>query len=310
MPFGNPIVSGTTLVRSAIRSPDYVAGVSGWSINRDGSAEFNDVEVRGELLVSDPDGSYVRVYDQNPGNGAVIEMNPADVPGHTMDKAYILTDSATTNAAISIEGPSIDSAPTSSISLGSVLTPTPRGWLQLVSDEISADAALFRVKNNGTDPDSFRVEYLSGSPTTIQVDEKTLGFQECTVNQTPPAAATTTSATYVNITGATTGTFVKEHDATDVAIFMGLAPFSTAGGTVARFGLNFSGGVGDVTVGQVLLSSPSIENAGAAVTKVTGMPAGTYTVTPRWLRVAGAGTLTLTTSSGTTSFCVREVIEP
>ena len=47
MTFSNPIVGGTTLIRPAIHSPDYVAGTSGWSINKDGTAEFNDVVFRG-----------------------------------------------------------------------------------------------------------------------------------------------------------------------------------------------------------------------------------------------------------------------
>jgi len=51
MAFNNPIVGGTTLIREAIKSPNYVPGVSGWSINKDGSAEFNDVTIRGSLIV-------------------------------------------------------------------------------------------------------------------------------------------------------------------------------------------------------------------------------------------------------------------
>lgn len=39
----NPIVGSITLRRPAIQSPDFVAGVSGWSINADGSAQFNNV---------------------------------------------------------------------------------------------------------------------------------------------------------------------------------------------------------------------------------------------------------------------------
>ncbi len=54
MQFSDPIVAGSTLIRPAIKSPDYVAGVSGWSINRDGSAEFNDVLVRGDITVTIP----------------------------------------------------------------------------------------------------------------------------------------------------------------------------------------------------------------------------------------------------------------
>jgi hypothetical protein len=51
MGFVNAVVGGITLVRAAIQSPNYVAGVSGWTINRDGTAEFNNVTVRGDLLV-------------------------------------------------------------------------------------------------------------------------------------------------------------------------------------------------------------------------------------------------------------------
>jgi hypothetical protein len=49
VPFTNPIVAGLNLIRTAIRSPDYVAGVSGWTINKDGTCEFNDAVIRGEL---------------------------------------------------------------------------------------------------------------------------------------------------------------------------------------------------------------------------------------------------------------------
>lgn len=47
MPYGNPVVSGSVLVRTAIQSIDYVTGVSGWAIMRDGTAEFNNITVRG-----------------------------------------------------------------------------------------------------------------------------------------------------------------------------------------------------------------------------------------------------------------------
>lgn len=52
MPFNNPIVAGTALVRTAIKSPDYVPGVSGWSINRDGTAEFQSATIRGDVSFS------------------------------------------------------------------------------------------------------------------------------------------------------------------------------------------------------------------------------------------------------------------
>jgi hypothetical protein len=47
--FDPPIVAGTTLVRDAIQSQNYVTNVAGWIIQSDGDAEFNNVVVRGVL---------------------------------------------------------------------------------------------------------------------------------------------------------------------------------------------------------------------------------------------------------------------
>jgi hypothetical protein len=52
MAFENDIVAGTKLVRSAIQSPNYIAGSTGWTINRDGSAEFANVTVRGPVIIT------------------------------------------------------------------------------------------------------------------------------------------------------------------------------------------------------------------------------------------------------------------
>lgn len=50
MPFSNPIIGGAgTLIRQAIQSPDFVTGVSGWAIRRDGTVEFSDGEFRGDI---------------------------------------------------------------------------------------------------------------------------------------------------------------------------------------------------------------------------------------------------------------------
>jgi hypothetical protein len=43
----NPVVGGTVLRRAAIQSPNHVPGVSGWTVNQDGSAEFNNLTIRG-----------------------------------------------------------------------------------------------------------------------------------------------------------------------------------------------------------------------------------------------------------------------
>lgn len=69
--FASSILAGTTLVRAAIQSPNYVPGVSGWTINQDGSAEFNSVTVRGQLFVAGPGGSFIRIFN----NGVFPQIN-------------------------------------------------------------------------------------------------------------------------------------------------------------------------------------------------------------------------------------------
>ena len=47
MGFSNEAVGGTTLVRPAIKSPNFVHSSACWSVNQDGSAEFNNLTIRG-----------------------------------------------------------------------------------------------------------------------------------------------------------------------------------------------------------------------------------------------------------------------
>ena len=52
--FNNPIIGGSgKLVYPQIESPNFVDSVSGWQIAKDGSAEFNNLEVRGTFLGAD-----------------------------------------------------------------------------------------------------------------------------------------------------------------------------------------------------------------------------------------------------------------
>lgn len=48
----NPVVGGTVLRRAAIQSPNFVTGASGWSVNQDGSAEFNNLVIRNGQIIS------------------------------------------------------------------------------------------------------------------------------------------------------------------------------------------------------------------------------------------------------------------
>jgi hypothetical protein len=68
MAFRNEIVAGNTLIREAIQSENYQPGSQGWSINQDGSAEFNDVTIRGGTVVS----GTALYYNGSPALGNLI----------------------------------------------------------------------------------------------------------------------------------------------------------------------------------------------------------------------------------------------
>jgi hypothetical protein len=109
MPFGNPILAGNTLNRTSMQSEDFVAGVSGWAIYRDGSAEFNDVVVRGDLFAIATNGAYVHVY--NDATSGRIDLRPPNSSGTTIVPASISSSSTNPKSgepALGIIGPTID----------------------------------------------------------------------------------------------------------------------------------------------------------------------------------------------------------
>lgn len=106
---GNPILGGTTLIRDAIQSEDYVPGVSGWSIFRDGSAELNNVVLRGSLLAKAANGSYVFIH--NDATGGRIDIRPPDSAGTVITPAEIaatVTNPKSGAPALAVIGPVID----------------------------------------------------------------------------------------------------------------------------------------------------------------------------------------------------------
>jgi hypothetical protein len=95
VPFTDPIVGGTTLIRSAIHSPDYVPGISGWTINKDGTCEFNDATFRGDVVVTDASGAQVAIITNN---GGKIEFTPPNIPGMVVSDPGLIFSSANTVA--------------------------------------------------------------------------------------------------------------------------------------------------------------------------------------------------------------------
>lgn len=171
MAFNNPVVgSSGTLIRLAIHSPDYVAGISGWSINKDGTAEFNDVTVRGTLHVNGFDNSYVEISDQGIGQPAVT-MYPGDIPGHNVAPGQITVAENGVDSYIVIASPNVDSSASAAITLVSGLNIHP-GEVQFDGDLVDAPTnmhylpCIAKVVNTGA----------LGAVSSFTISGVTIGF--------------------------------------------------------------------------------------------------------------------------------------
>lgn len=176
----NPVVGGNTLIRDAIQSPNYVPNVSGWSIKRNGTAEFSSAVIRGSLsadggnvLVDDtgvtiigtqqkiritdtgffvtgiPDlGAFLQLAAAS-GFGATILMEPetSTVPGLTFTPGEIFVDS-------------IESLATNSQPKLQLISPVVHG----TPDKASAQIVLFGQTNTSGTDDS-RLQIDAGSMT-------------------------------------------------------------------------------------------------------------------------------------------------
>lgn len=115
MSFEDPVVTNNgELIKETIHSPDYIANTQGWSINRDGSAEFNNVTIRFDLatgsIVVGPAGMPQVIIDSNAANGfisfptnAPSEVTPAFIygqgdPNNLSDDLSLILQSGTVTA--------------------------------------------------------------------------------------------------------------------------------------------------------------------------------------------------------------------
>jgi hypothetical protein len=129
--FEDPIAAGDgSLIFPALKSPNYVPGVSGWQLTRDGDFEGNDVVVRGEIDIVGNNGSEFKIYTAPVGvteTAAIIEYWPGDYP----DLAYPAPDPGRFQA-------------------GSVLLPDHAGRLRVISP-LSGTAQAYMDLYGGTE---------------------------------------------------------------------------------------------------------------------------------------------------------------
>lgn len=76
MGFRSSIMAGKNLIREAIQSPNFLSGITGWAIRRDGTAEFSDLTIRS----GDGSGSTTSIEDGkatfHASNGWEIVIDP------------------------------------------------------------------------------------------------------------------------------------------------------------------------------------------------------------------------------------------
>lgn len=165
---GNPVVGSTVLRRPAIQSPNFVTTVSGWSINADGSAEFNNLTIRGTFqginYVLNSSGAFFYSPSEAAGNliASVAPANGTDAFGN-----HYLQDLATYTGASACQmtGSDIDFY-NGSLAGGWALTS------QIVVDSsgnmsVTAGAAMTIFANTGTvDISATSGVTIGGSATT------------------------------------------------------------------------------------------------------------------------------------------------
>jgi hypothetical protein len=73
MPFTNDIAGGQgSLVRNWLQSANFVTGVSGWQIRKDGNVEFNNGTFRGSITSGDPAGQHIVINNSVTGDAVDV----------------------------------------------------------------------------------------------------------------------------------------------------------------------------------------------------------------------------------------------
>lgn len=146
MGFRNAVVAGVTLIRDAIQSQNYQAGVQGWSINSNGSAEFSNVVIRGagsaDPIVVGPSGLPQVIVRTTPTNGLIVfpTNRPIEDKAATANSAVINQGAANERAELQLTGPTVNGAP---LGVRVVLGSRPQN---------ASDVARFSIQNrDGTD---------------------------------------------------------------------------------------------------------------------------------------------------------------
>lgn len=124
------------------------------------------------------------------------------------------------------------------------------------------------------------------------------------------STGTTTSATFVDMPNSPSLEFIKVRDNTFLRIWAGVSMFVSASPTVATIGMHLLSGDGLVSYDETMFhraGQANIHHDYSSWITTGAVMAGSYVATARWLRLSGAGTLTVD-GNDSISIHIKEVV--
>ena len=193
----NPIVGGNVLRRQAIESPNYVPGVSGWTINQDGSAEFNNLTIRGTFngtnFVINTNGAFF--YSGTPALGTLAGSITNAAGTDSFGNTYL----AGTTTYINVGGGVMDAVNISGITITFLISPTPGGTY--VSQGILVGTSGGHVQAHGSFVDLFGTSQITLNAPSVLLDNTAVNQ----IPAPPPSLTTSFSSTYSGTVAAQLG---------------------------------------------------------------------------------------------------------
>ncbi len=180
--FSSPVVGGGgALIRPSAHSPGYVHGTTGWSINKDGSAEFNNIVIRGGTVVS----GTALYYSGTPALGNLVlsispaagidpygNAYPAGIAAGMPGGPQMLLSTSAGAASLQMPTSNVDEQNASEIFAQAFSGSTGNSLLQISGPTATAKTDLVKLELNSstydgvTDPATFVLAYVTAAGVT------------------------------------------------------------------------------------------------------------------------------------------------
>lgn len=155
MGFANSIIGGAAaLIRAAIKSPNYVPSSAGWTINKDGSSEFNNIIARGTVVTGNPaaghviiDNDGIHVYDST--NTLVAELRVNGATDGLLEVNAIAADFISMHADAPVGSGVQDLTIAPAIGFNSISSPTGKKLFLMGGGGAAVDNGFMERSTNG-----------------------------------------------------------------------------------------------------------------------------------------------------------------